>query len=98
MIMYGDIRAGMIARAVGLPNPPVAWKWSCGFYPGSQPGEIKEGTADTFDQARVAFKEPWRDFLAKRTPADFKKWTNATSPLQNKPPATKAKRFRTDDE
>ena len=25
----------------------------CGFYPGSEPGEFRDGTAATFDQARA---------------------------------------------
>ena len=73
-IYAGDIHAGSIARAAGTPNAIVQWKWTAGFYPGSKPGEIKHGTADTFDQARAAFKEAWRDFIAKRTPADLKEW------------------------
>ena len=27
-----------IARAAGTPNAGTQWKWSCGFYPGSNPG------------------------------------------------------------
>jgi hypothetical protein len=46
-------------------------QWSCGFYPGSEPGEYLSGTAATFDQARTDFGAAWPVFLAKRTDADF---------------------------
>jgi hypothetical protein len=50
------------------------WGWSCGFYPGSHPGEHTDGTAATFDQARADFESAWGVFLAKRTEADFQAW------------------------
>jgi hypothetical protein len=84
LIYAGDIHAGAIARAAGTPNAIVRWKWSAGFYPGSGAGEIKSGTADTFDQARAAFKEAWRDFLAKRTTADLKEWRDQRDFTANK--------------
>jgi hypothetical protein len=48
--------------------------WSCGFYPGSHPGECTNGSAATLDQARAAFEATWSVFLAKRTEADFQAW------------------------
>lgn len=74
LIFAGDIRAGSIARAAGLPNATVAWKWSAGFYPGSGPGEIKHGTADTFEEARVAFEKAWHVFASTRTESDYQEW------------------------
>ena len=49
-------------------------QWQCGFYPGSEPGEYRSGTAATFEQARDDFEGAWRVFSAKRTEADFQAW------------------------
>ncbi len=73
-IYAGDVHAGTIAIAAGLPNAAVAWKWSAGFYPGSGPGEIRHGGADTFDEARAAFERGWQQFLSTRTEADVAEW------------------------
>ena len=35
------------------------WGRSCGFYPGSEPGEYLSGTAATFDRARAEFGKAW---------------------------------------
>jgi hypothetical protein len=66
-IYYGDVRAGVIALRVGIPHDEDPWGWSCGFYPGSHPGECTDGSAATFEQARSDFEEAWRLFLANRT-------------------------------
>jgi hypothetical protein len=58
-------------------DPPPGedpWGWACGFYPGSHPGERTDGTAATFDQARADFEAAWREFLSRRTEADFETW------------------------
>jgi hypothetical protein len=47
------------------------WGWTCGFYPGSEPGEFTNGTGATFEEAREKFEAAWRMFLARRTEADF---------------------------
>ena len=60
--------------AAGTPNAMTQWKWSCGFYPGSNPGEQRSGTADTFDQARAAFEKAWQVFAANRTESDYQAW------------------------
>src|SRR5438552_4737055 len=73
-IFYGDVRVGMIGRRTGNPTGTDGWKWYCGFYPGSHPGEQKSGTAATFDDGRAAFEAAWRDYLPKRTEADFQEW------------------------
>jgi hypothetical protein len=39
---------------------------SCGFYPGSEPGEYLYGTAIDFDQARRDFEAAWRFCEAHR--------------------------------
>ena len=54
-VFYGDIHVGTIAIRSGIPVDRDQWGWSCGFYPGSDPGEYLSGTAATFDQARADF-------------------------------------------
>jgi hypothetical protein len=41
---------------------------------GSSPGECTSGTAASFWEARTAFEDAWRVFLANRTEADFQAW------------------------
>ena len=72
-IYFGDVNIGTIAR-VGLPHDRAPWEWICGFYPGSEPGEYRNGMAETFDRARAAFEQAWQVFLSKRTEADFQAW------------------------
>ena len=73
-IHYGDVHAGTVAIRRGIPHDEDPWGWSCGFYPGSHPGEHQSGTAATFDQARSDFEAAWEVFLANRTQADFRAW------------------------
>jgi hypothetical protein len=73
-IYCGDVRVGTIAIRAGVPPDEDPWGWSCGFYPGCEPGEHEDGAASTFDQARADFEDAWRRFLSKRTEADFQAW------------------------
>jgi hypothetical protein len=73
-IYSGDVHVGTIAIRAGIPHDKDPWGWSCGFYPGSEPGEYRSGTAPDFDQARAGFEGVWRIFSAKRTEADFQAW------------------------
>ena len=68
------MHVGTIARAVGTPNAETQWNWSCGFYPGSKPGEQRGGAATTFDQARADFESAWLVFSSRRTEADYQAW------------------------
>ena len=74
LIYFGDVHVGMIARSVGNPNAEPQWQWLCGFYPGSNPGEQRGGTAATFEEARDAFGTAWRVFSVTRTEADYQAW------------------------
>jgi hypothetical protein len=75
LIFYdGDVRVGSIGLRSGNPTTTDPWSWSCGFYPGSDPGDCSSGTAETFWEARNAFEAAWRVFLAKRMEADFQAW------------------------
>jgi hypothetical protein len=73
-IHFGDVHVGIIAKAVGNPGAADSWQWQCGFYPGSNPGEHRNGSAQSFEAARAAFEAAWRDYLPKRTEADFQVW------------------------
>jgi hypothetical protein len=68
------VRVGSIGLRSGNPTSTDPWDWSCGFYPGSKPGDCTSGTATTFWEARKAFEAAWRVFLAKRTEEDFQAW------------------------
>jgi hypothetical protein len=70
----GGIHAGTISKSIGRPNAQNDWTWSAGFYPGSQPGEIKGGTANTFKEAKARFERAWLAFVSSRTAADFAEW------------------------
>jgi hypothetical protein len=73
-IYFDDVHVGTIAIRSGIPHDKDLWGWSCGFYPGSHPGEHLYGTAATFEQARADFEAAWKVFLAERTEADFQAW------------------------
>ena len=44
LVYYGDVHVGTIRQSVGNPNAAPQWQWRCGFYPGFEPGECKNGT------------------------------------------------------
>jgi hypothetical protein len=73
-VYYGDVRIGHIGRRAGVPTHAPQWGWSCGFYPGCDPGQSTSGTAETLDQARAAFEQAWQQLAATRTEADFEEW------------------------
>ena len=51
---------------------------------GSEPGEQRSGTANTFDQARAAFEKAWQVFAANRTESDYQAYgINSTGPREN---------------
>jgi len=64
-VYYGDVHVGTIARRVGIPHNGQPWRWICGFYPGSEPGEFRDGTAATFDQAWADFEVAWKRFFGE---------------------------------
>jgi hypothetical protein len=83
-VYYVDVHVGAITRRVGNPASTDSWEWTCGFYPGSEPGEHRHGTAVTFDQARADFEGAWRIFLANRTETDFQEWRDARDSHEKK--------------
>ena len=85
-VNYGDVPVGTMARCIGNPGAVESWQWFCGFYPGSNAGEQRSGTEETFDQARTAFDQPWRRYHPKRTEADFQGLARSTSLDRGKVP------------
>ncbi len=76
-VYYGDVHVGTIAGRSGAPAESPQWEWSCGFYPGTEPGQYRAGDAETFELARAAFGRAWEALLATRTEADFQEWRDA---------------------
>jgi len=75
-VHYAGVRVGVIVERSGAPPSSDQWQWICGFYPGSNPGDKRHGTAATFEAARVAFEAAWLEYQPKRTEADFESWRN----------------------
>jgi hypothetical protein len=73
-IYFGDVHVGTITERTGNPHDTDPWEWNCGFYPGSEPGEITSDTAATFEEARTDFERAWQVFLSRRTESDFQVW------------------------
>jgi len=73
-VHYAGVRVGVIVERSGAPPSSDQWEWHCGFYPGSDPGDDRYGTAADFEAARVAFEAAWRDYLPKRRDSDFEEW------------------------
>jgi hypothetical protein len=73
-VHYAGVRVGVIVERSGAPPTLDQWQWCCGFYPGSDPGDDRHGTAADFETARAAFEAAWREYLPKRTDADFEEW------------------------
>jgi hypothetical protein len=79
-IHFAGVRVGAIAERSGIPaSSDHRWQWSCGFYPGSHPRDHRHGTAVNFEAARMAFETAWRDYLPRRTEADFQPAQQRTS-------------------
>src|SRR5664279_177488 len=73
-VHYAGVRVGVILERSGAPPASDQWQWICGFYPGSNPGDERHGTAVSFEAARTAFEAAWRYYLPKRSKADFEEW------------------------
>ena len=62
-VHYVGVRVGVIVARSGV-----------GFYPGSNPGDDRHGTAASFEAARAGFEAAWKEYLPKRSEADFEEW------------------------
>jgi hypothetical protein len=73
-VYYGDVHVGTIAIRTGVPFDVDQWEWTCGFYPGCEPGQHTGASAVDFEQARADFEEAWQRLLPTRGEADFQEW------------------------
>lgn len=73
-VFYGDVKVGWIGQRAGVPADADQWGWTCGFYPGCDPGQQTSGPATSFEDARAAFESAWERLLRTRTEADFEAW------------------------
>ncbi len=70
-VYYGDVQVGHIGRRAGVPVTAPQWSWSCGFYPGMEPGMHRTGIAEGFEAARAGFEKDWACIVPTLTEADF---------------------------
>ena len=74
LIYFGDVRVGQIGMRAGVPVDRPQWGWSCGFYPGCDPGEQMHGTGETFEEAKAGFQAAWDRMRPTKTEAHFELW------------------------
>jgi hypothetical protein len=70
-IFYDDVPVGWIGIRSGVPVGVARWGWRCGFYPGMEPAQHRDGSAATFKGARAAFLFAWRQVLQSLGKANF---------------------------
>ncbi|MGO4513691.1 hypothetical protein CT676_42695 [Bradyrhizobium sp. MOS001] len=75
-IYFGDVRVGTIGSRAGVPTAADQWGWPCGFYPGLEPGQHRNGTAETFEAAREEFESAWSELLPCIPDSAFAEWRN----------------------
>jgi hypothetical protein len=73
-VYFGDVRIGSIARRAGVPAHAPQWGWTCGFYPGTEPGAQQTGTGETFEEARAGFELAWSEIAPTITEAALETW------------------------
>jgi hypothetical protein len=73
-VYYGDVRVGSVGERPGVPVDVDQWQWSCGFYPGLHPGQHRNGTAPSFEEARIGFEADWKAILAEIPEGAFDEW------------------------
>ncbi|MEY9397923.1 hypothetical protein ABIF66_008742 [Bradyrhizobium japonicum] len=73
-IYFGDVCVGSIGARAGVPTSADQWGWRVGFYPGTEPGTHRSGSAATFDEARVAFESAWRQVEPTLTEDNYEAW------------------------
>ena len=71
-IFYGDVSVGWIGLRSGVPSNANQWGWRCGFYPGMERGQHRDGSAPTFELARRRFLSAWSQTLPTLHEAAFK--------------------------
>ena len=74
LVFYGDIPVGTIGERAGVPADLDQWGWTCGFYPGVEPSQHRDGTDPTFEDSRAGFEVAWNRLLPTLTEAAFVEW------------------------
>jgi hypothetical protein len=70
----------MSARSRSAPallSTLISGAGSSASYPGTEVGEYRDGTAQTFNLARADFDAAWKALLPTLTEADFQRWRDA---------------------
>jgi hypothetical protein len=73
-VYYGDVHVGAIGTRAGVPVSAPQWQWSCGFYPGLEPGQRTSGVAEDFETARAGFEDDWRRLMPQLSENAFEEW------------------------
>jgi hypothetical protein len=72
-LMHGQWQIGQIDRRPSLTGPGYRWIWALNGIPvGIPKGMRLAGVAGTLEEAQVAFRESWEEWLA---------WANLASPV-----------------
>lgn len=73
-VYYGDVPVGTIGERAGVPVDVDQWQWTCGFYPGLEPGQHRHGIARTFAEARAGYEADWNHLLPQIPEGAFDEW------------------------
>ncbi|WBL75580.1 hypothetical protein I3J27_21340 [Bradyrhizobium xenonodulans] len=73
-VYFGDVHVGTIGMRAGVPTTADQWAWSVGFYPGTEPGAHRFGSAASFEAAATAFKAAWDRLRPTLTEDSFEAW------------------------
>jgi hypothetical protein len=93
-IYYDGVQVGAIARRAGAPADSNPWGWSCGFYPGMEPGEHQDDTAASIDAARVEIDEAWQRVLPRLSDDALQEWRDQQATTCNMRCTIAACRYR----
>jgi hypothetical protein len=94
LIYCDDVHVGTIALAVGRPSAAAEWQWRAGFIRAVRPGEMKTGTAASFELAEAAFQKlgwPSHPAAPKRTSRPYA--TTSNGPVASTARSTAANTF-----
>ena len=73
-VYYGDVPIETIGERAGVPVDADQWQWSCGFYPGLNPGQHRYRTAPSFEEARAGFEADWNALLPEVPEGAFEEY------------------------
>src|SRR5450432_105505 len=83
-VYYGDVQAGTIAIRSGNLHAENPSEWSCGFYPGSHPGEHQAEPPPASRRPGLISRTPGRFFWRNEPRLTFRRgMTSKIGPLEN---------------